>query len=81
MCDQVGDYAIIAISKSKDGNMNLLVTVCYLSKSVVAKLLKSKRTHEVIDQLDIIYQTFGTPDIIRHDQSPEFKSKVSNSID
>ena len=60
--------------------MHLLVAVCYLSKFVVAKPLRSKHSHEVINQLDIIYHTFGTPDIIQHDQGPEFKSKVSHLI-
>ena len=65
------------LPRSKDGYLHLLVAVCYLSKFVVARPLKSKRSHEVINQLNNIYFTYGTPNIIQHDQGPEFKSKVS----
>ena len=63
---------------SKDGYLHLLVAVCYLSKYVVARPLKSKRSSEVINRLRNIYLTLGTPQIIQHDQGPEFRSKVSN---
>ena len=58
---------------STDGYLHLLVAICYLSKYVIARPLKSKRSCEVIDQLRSIYLTLGTPEIIQHDQGPEFK--------
>ena len=73
----IGVDLICDLPLSKEGYLHLLVAVDYLSKFVVARPLKSKRSHEVIEQLNNIYFTYETPDIVQHDQGPEFKSKVS----
>ena len=75
----IGVDLVCDLPISKDGNLHLLVAICYLSKYVIARPLKSKRSRDVIDQLRNIYLTLGTPEIIQHDQGPEFKSKVSLS--
>ena len=62
--------------ETPDGYKHTLVTVCYLSKYVVARALKSKTTDEVIRELQDIYLELGLPDIIQHDQGKEFTSKV-----
>ena len=63
---------------SHDGYLHILVAVCYLSKFVIAtrKPLKAKRSSEVIEKLRSMYLTLGIPDIVQHDQGPEFQSKV-----
>ena len=50
---------------------HLLFTVCYLSKYVVVRPLKSKTTNEVIENLKDFYLDVGVPDIIQHDQGKE----------
>ena len=73
----IGIYLISDLPQTPDGFKHILVTVCYLSKYVVARALKSKTSNEVIDQLQDIYLELGLPDIIQHDQGPEFtKTKV-----
>ena len=62
--------------ETPDGYKHILVTVCYLSKYVVARALKRKTTDEVIRELQDIYLELGLPDIIQHDQGKEFTSKV-----
>ena len=67
---------ICNLPMTQDGYLHLLVAVCYLSKYVIARPLKSKCTKEAIDKLRSIYLTLGIPEIIQHDQGPEFQSKV-----
>ena len=64
------------LPETPDGYKHVLVTVCYLSKFVVARPLRTKTTNEVIEQLEDIYLEFRLPDIIQHDQGKEFTSKV-----
>ena len=71
----IGVDLVCDLPRSKDGYLHLLIAVCYLSK--YARPLRSKRSRDVIDQVNDIYLTFGTPEIIQHDQGPEFQSKVS----
>ena len=61
---------------SEEGYRHVLVTVCYLSKYVVIRPLKSKTSDEVIENLKDIYLDIGLPDVIQHDQGKEFTSKV-----
>ena len=72
----IGVDLVCDLPLSKEGYLHPLVAVDYLSKFVVARPLKSKRSHEVIEQLNNIYFTYRTPDIVQHDQGPEFKCKV-----
>ena len=62
------------------GFHHVLVVVCYHSKLIVARALKTKTTREVLDNLQDIYLTFGVPQMIQHDQGPEFTSKVYHLI-
>ena len=64
------------LPETPDGYKHVLVTVCYLSKYVAARPLKTKTTTEVIQQLQDIFLELGLPDIIQHDQGKEFTSKV-----
>ena len=50
------------------GFRHILVIVCYLTKFVAARALKSKTTIEVLDKLQDIYLTYGVPKVIQHDQ-------------
>ena len=59
------------------GFKHILVTVCYLSKYVLARPLKTKTSEEVIQQLKDIYLEVGLPKVIQHDQGKEFTSNVS----
>ena len=68
---------ICDLSESEDGYKHILVTVCYLSKYVAVRPLKSKTSEEVIKNLKNIYLDMGLPDIIQHDQRREFTSNVS----
>ena len=61
---------------TSNGYKHIFVIVCYLSKYVLARRLKSKTTKEVIENLTDIYIQVGLPDIIQHDQIGEFTSKV-----
>lgn len=73
----IGMDLICDLPETSDGYKHVLVTVCYLSKYVVARPLRTKTTSEVISQLEDIYLELGLPDIIQHDQGKEFTSKVS----
>ena len=53
----------------------LVVTVCYLSKYVVVRSLKSKRLMK-LSRIRDIYLDVGVPDIIQHDHGKEFISNV-----
>ena len=59
------------------GFQHILVMVCYLSKFVVARPLKTKTTSEILERLQDIYLIFGVPNVIQSDQGNEFSSKVS----
>ena len=72
----IGVDLICDLSPSPEGYKHLLVTVCYLSKYVVVRPLRSKTTDEVIENLKDIYLDVGVPDIIQHDQGKEFTSNV-----
>ena len=60
------------------GYKHVLVLVCYLSKFVIARPLKTKTSAEVVAELLSVYLTFGVPQICQHDQGKEFTSKVSS---
>ena len=68
---------ICDFSESEDGYKHILVSVCYLSKYVAVRPLKSKTSEEVIKNLKNIYLDMGLPDIIQHDQGREFTSNMS----
>ena len=65
-------------SESEDGYKHVLVIVCYLSKYVVVRPLKTKTSEEAIQNLKDVYLDMGLPDIIQHDQGKEFTSNVSS---
>ena len=46
---------------------HILVLVCYLSKHVAVRPLKSETSEEVMNDLKNIYLDMGLPDIIQHD--------------
>ena len=71
----IGMDLICDLSVSEDGYKHVLVTVCYLSKYVVVKSLKTKTSEEIIENLKDIYLDIRLPDIIQHDQGKEFTSK------
>ena len=71
---------ICDLHESEDGYKHVLVTVCYLSKYVVVRPLKSKTPEEAIQNLEDIYLDMGLPDIIQHDQGKEFTSNVSSYL-
>ena len=73
----IGMDLICDFSESEDGYKHILVTVCYLSKYVAVRPLKSKTSEEVIKNLKNIYLDMGLPDIIQHDQGRELTSNVS----
>ena len=72
----VGMDLICDMPVSTDGYKHILVTVCYLTKYVLARPLRSKTSEEVIRSLESIYLEVGLPDIIQHDKGGEFTSKV-----
>ena len=72
----VGIDLICDMPITSNGYKHILVIVCYLSKYIPARPLKSKTTKEVIENLTDIYIQVGLPDIIQHDQGGEFTSKV-----
>ncbi len=61
------------------GFRHILVIVCYLTKFVAARALKTKTTRELLYKLQEIYLTYGVPKVIQHDQGTEFTSKVTLS--
>ena len=63
---------ICDLCESEDGYKHVLVIVCYLSKYVVVRPLKTKTSEEVIQNLKDVYLDMGLPDIIQHDQGKEF---------
>ena len=73
----IGIDLICDLPLSPEGYKHILVTVCYLSKYVVVRPLKSKTSSDVIENLKDIYLDIGLPDIIQHDQGKEFTSNVS----
>ena len=72
----IGMDLICDLPESAEGYKHVLVTVCYLSKYVVVRPLKSKTSEELIQNLKDIYLDIGLPDIIQHDQGKEFTSSV-----
>ena len=56
---------ICDFSDSNDGYRHILVNVCYLSKYVAVRPLKSNTSEEVIQNLKNIYIDMGLPDIIQ----------------
>ena len=75
--NHIGMDLICDLVESAEGYKHILVTVCYLSKYVVARPLKSKTSEEVIQNLTDIYLDVGLPHVIQHDQGKEFTSNVS----
>ena len=51
----IGMDLICDFSEGEDGYTHILVTVCYLSKYVAVRHLKSKTSEEVINNLKDIY--------------------------
>ena len=74
----IGMDLICDLPESEDCYKHILVTVCYLSKYVVVRPLKTKTSQEVIQNLKDIYFDMGLADIIQHDQGKEFTSSVSS---
>ena len=72
----MGIDIISDFGSDSDEFRHIFVAVCYLSKFVCAYGLKSKRSSEVICKLKEIFLTYGVPNIVQHDQGPEFTSKV-----
>ena len=69
------------MSRTAFGFQHILVIVCYLSKFVIARPLKTKTSREILDCLQDIYLSLGVPKILQHDQGTEFSSKVySNAV-
>ena len=66
------------MSKTSFGLKHILVIVCYLSKFVIARPLKTKTSREVSERLQEIYLSFGVLKTIQHDQGTEFSSKVKS---
>ncbi|KAI6652983.1 hypothetical protein LOD99_4060 [Oopsacas minuta] len=66
---------ICNMSRTVLGFQHILVIVCYLSKFVIARPLKTKTSKEILDCLQEIYLSFGVPNILQHDQGTEFSSK------
>ena len=73
----IGMDLVCELPESVDGYKHILVFVCYLSKYVVARPLKSKTSEEVVGNLQDIYLEMVLPNIIQHDQGKEFTSGVS----
>ena len=61
---------------NEQGYNHILVLVCYLTKYVTARPLRTKTTKEVLHHLLDIYMTYGVPVSIQHDQGKEFTSQV-----
>ena len=74
----IGMDLICDLCESEDGYKHVLVIVCYLSKYVVVRPLKTKTSEEAIQNLKDVYLDMGLPDIIQHDQGKEFTSNVSS---
>ena len=72
----IGIDLVCDLLENTEGYKHLLVTTCYLSKFCAVRPLKTKKSREVLAQLESIYFTLGVPQIIQHDQGPEFVSKV-----
>ena len=68
----IGIDLICDMPKNSFGFRNILVVVCYLTKFIVTRPLKTKTTKEVLSQLQDIYLTFGVPRVIQHDQGREY---------
>ena len=75
-CSQIGIYLIYDLPENSNGYKHLLVTTCYLSKFCTVQPLKTKTSRDVLRELENIYLTLGVPQIIQHDQEPEFVSEV-----
>ena len=69
--DLISDFGAV-----NDEFKHILVAVCYLSKFICARPLKSKTNREVISNLTEIFVIYGQPEVLQHDQGPEFTSKV-----
>ena len=76
----IGIDLVCDLQGNKEGYKHLLVTTCYLSKFSAVRPLKTKTSREVLTQLESIYFTLGVPQVIQHDQGPEFVSKVCGSL-
>ena len=75
-----GSDLVCGLPANSTGFRHILVVVCYLTKFVAARALKTKTTREVLDKLQDIYLTYGVPKVIQHDQGKEFTSKVDISV-
>ena len=76
----LGMDLICDLSESDDGYKHILVPVCFLSKYVVVRPLKTKTSQEVIQNLKDIYLDMGLPDTNQNDQGKDFTSSVSSII-
>ena len=59
------DFILSHFSESEDGYKHILLSVCYLSKYVAVRPLKSKTSEEVIKNPKNIYLDMRLPDIIQ----------------
>ncbi|KAI6651864.1 Retrovirus-related Pol polyprotein from transposon 17.6 [Oopsacas minuta] len=66
---------ICNMSRTVLGFQHNLIIVCYLSKFVIVRPLKTKTSKEILDCLQEIYLSFGVPNILQHEQGTEFSSK------
>ena len=75
----IGMDLICDLPETSDGYKHVLVTVCYLSKYVVARPLRTKTTSEVISQLEdtvcfiIIYNYYTQCNLITQVDIHSFK--------
>ena len=76
----IGIDLVFDLQGNKEGYKHLLVKTCYLSKFSAVRPLKTKTSRKVLTQLESIYFTLGVPQVIQHDQGPEFVSKVCGSL-
>ena len=79
-CAHSGIDLVCELPANSTGFRQILVVVCYPTKFVAARALKSKTTREVLDKLQRIYLTYGVSKVIQHDQGKEFTSKVGISV-
>ena len=64
----IGINLSVEMHQNDLGYKYALVIVCYLSKFVVARPLKTRTTAEVVAELLSIYLTFGVPKICLQNQ-------------
>ena len=76
----IGMDLFVEMPENEFGYKHVLVIVCYLSKYVIARPLKTRTSAEVVAEVLNVYLTFSVPKICQHDQGKEFTSKVFNNL-